>query len=118
MPNFDEYWTVVDAIDAASRAVDAWNRIQANPTTITLQGAASAIVVRIEHDGKPSARNGDAGRGNLLGCTVFGVRDHPADGVADTVIAQGSRFAVDGNLYEVKRVITPPGEIQAFAESV
>lgn len=124
MPNFDTYWMVNDPIDAAGRAVDAWNRIQADKTTITLQGAGAAITVRIEHDGDPSDVASDAGQSDTMRCTIFGVRDHPDDAVADTVIAEGNRFRItgnsylSGNIYVVQRIATPPGEVQAFAESV
>ena len=118
MPNFANYFTSSDAIDAASRAVDAWNRITDKPTTLTLQGAVSAIVVRIEHDGRTSDQDSNAGHAASLRCTVFGVKDHPDAAVIDTVIAEGDRFGVGSNLYEVERIITPPGEVQAFCVSV
>lgn len=115
MPNFDAYMMHSSPIDSGARAVDAWNRIQANPSTITVQGG-TAQVVRIEHESTPSDANTDAGESDILRCTVFGVVGHPV--VDDTALVAGDRFAVDGFIYIVQRVINPPGEIQAFCESV
>lgn len=118
MPDFDSYWIKNDPIDGASRAVDAWNRILADVSTVTLQGAGSSITVRIEFDGRQSDVDSDAGHAATLRCTVFGVRDHPDDAVADTVIDEGDVFQLNGNRFKVERVIYPPGEKQAFCVTV
>ena len=115
MPNFDTYMMHSTPIDDSARAVDAWNRIQADPSTITVQGG-TAQVVRIEHESTPSDENTNAGESDMLRCTVFGVIGHPV--VANTALVAGDRFALDGFIYIVQRVIKPPGEVQAFCESV
>lgn len=77
----------------------------------------AAQTVRIE----PAVTGGNemtgaGGRFTGRPVTIFGVRDHPDDAVADTDIAKGYRFTHEGSDYRVKDVSLYPGEIQAFAE--
>jgi hypothetical protein len=122
MPSF-ESWRE----DVVARAVEAWGRIDEQPTTITIRrGTASggsltldAQTVRIEF--------GDSAREDLVvrrglniapgvqRAVVFGVRNHPT--VSDTDIQRGDRFVIDATEFEVIAVIRAPGEAQALCEA-
>lgn len=121
MPDFSRYMMVSYQINDTQRAVDAWNRIQGDPTTITLKGTVSGQVVRVEFNGAPIAVASNAGDSAMLRCTVFGVQGHPDVSVVDTVIDADDQFALEiaskKVIFVVQRVITPPGEVQAFCES-
>lgn len=121
MPDFDAYFVINDPIADASRAVDAWNRILADPSSVVLvreSVALSAQTVRIEYDGRQSDVDSDAGHGASLRATLFGVQGHPSVSISDTDIEAGDRLNVGGFIFDVERVINPPGEFQAFCVSV
>jgi len=108
-----------EAISATNRAVDAWNRIQRNPTSITLvRGAVeqSAQTVRIEFDNAVDSEYRGDGGGISSGrdAVIFGVKNHPT--VDDTDIQRGDRFAINGQQYRVIQTILVPGEVQATCE--
>ena len=108
-----------EAINAESRATDAWNRIQRNPTSVTLvrgQTTLSAQSVRIEFDNTVNneIKGEGAGQSSIRDAVISGVIDHPA--VTDTDIARGDRFALNGQKYRVVQIIRVPGEIQATVE--
>jgi len=123
MANFDTWLTQGnEPISVTSRAVDAWNRINRNPTSITIiqkdETELAAQTVRIEFDNSmDSERKGDGGGGGMSArrdAIVFGVKNHPT--VTDTNIQRGDRFAVNGQIYRVVQVILVPGEVQATCE--
>jgi hypothetical protein len=119
MPDFDLWSGGSSAIDSTARAVDAWNRINKDPTDITLVRNGTALAaqtVRIEHDSTPSETMSDSGQGASLRCVVYGVLSHPA--VADTDIEEGDRFRDANSLFVVQRVLHLAGQVQAMAESV
>lgn len=123
MPDFKKWLMAAEPIDAAARAIDAWNRIQADPVSVVIvrEGASlAAQTVRIEADSGTTGMgvNSSAGHTSKVRHIVFGVVDHPDNTVVNTVLQRGDRFAYNGEQYEIKTVISPPGEIQAFAESV
>lgn len=112
-----------EAISVTSRAVDAWNRIQRNPTSVTIvrgQTTLSAQTVRVELDNATSSRaeiRGDGGGNSAQrACVVFGVKDHPT--ATDTNIQRGDRFALNGQQYRVSQVLSAPGEVQATCEAL
>jgi len=108
-------------INAAVRAVRAWQRIQDRATTITVYRgnpavAQTAQVVRVEFDSTTARVIQQAGQAAQQGVILFGVRDHPDNDVSDTDLKKGDRVMLaDGN-YQVISVIDLPGEIQARAE--
>lgn len=108
-------------INAAVRAVRAWQRIQDRATTITVYRgnpavAQTAQVVRVEFDSTTARVIQQAGQAAQQGVILFGVRDHPDSDVPDTDLKKGDRVMLaDGN-YQVISVIDLPGEIQARAE--
>lgn len=119
MPDFDAYFSSSGAIDAVSRAVDAWNRINAAPTIITIIRDAVSLAnqtMRVEYSGTGEEAASDAGRAGRQRCVLFGVTDHPT--VTDTNIERGDRFVISQKQFEVISVINPPGEVQAFCEAI
>lgn len=118
----------VTPISAAQRAVDAWHRIQRNPTsvtftkprvvaangTVTPAAALAAQTVRIEPDNRESSVEGVAGLAPVRKAIVYGVINHPT--VTDTNMAEGYIFSYQGDRYrcvEVKAVPSgAPGELQ------
>jgi len=121
MANFDAWLGQGnEPISATSRAVDAWNRINRNPTSITIiqkdETELDTQTVRIEFDNSmDSERKGEGGGMSARrDAIVFGVKNHPM--VADTNIQRGDRFAVNGQIYRVVQVILVPGEVQATCE--
>lgn len=106
------------AIDPEARAVLTWARIQDRPTSITAIRAGVALAaqtVRVE-EAPPSTRLTDAGgRVAQLSVTIFGVKDHPDDAVADTDVQAGDRFVVNNREYRVVAVVDYPGQRQAAA---
>jgi len=110
-----------EAISATNRAVDAWNRIQRNPSVILLVRGKTATSlpaqsVRIEFDNTVSRDiDGEgAGKSSARGAKLFGVKDHPT--VTDTDIARGDKFSLNEQKYRIVQIIAVPGEIQATAE--
>jgi len=123
MPDFDKYLMDNEAIDAVARAVDAWNRILRDPVSIVIvrEGASlAAQTIRIESDSTTSGlqASSSAGTSAKIRHVIFGVKGHPVTSVVNTDVKRGDRFAYGGAQYEIKTVIEPPGEVQAFAESV
>jgi hypothetical protein len=122
MPDFDKYFMVNDPIEAGSRAVDAWNRILANPTTITIRRQSEWVeqTVRIEtlNQSRPIANNpDDAADVTQQQFLIFGVRDHPSDDIDDTNIQPGDRFGLSGDVYKIVNVnLAIPGEVRALAQ--
>lgn len=119
MPDFDAYFGSSNAIDDTSRAVDAWSRIQADPTIITIIRDAvsqTAQTMRVEFSGTGEEATSDAGRSGRQRVVLFGVINHPT--VTDTNIERGDRFVINQKQFEVISVITPPGEVQAFCEAM
>lgn len=109
------------AINANTRATEAWNRIQRNPTSITLvrgQTTLSAQPVRVEWDNATSSaselQGEGAGRSSRRYGVVFGVQNHPT--VTDTDIQRGDKCVLNGQQYRVVETVTPPGEVQATIE--
>ena len=103
----------------ARRAVDAWERIQDNASSITvLRGSTnlSAQTVRVELVREGQDRTGASGQAGVWRVVVFGVRDHPTQ--TDTDIQKGDRFVYGGSEYRVIAVSVLPGEVQATAERV
>lgn len=119
MPDFDSYFGDTEAIREADRAVDAWSRINADATIITIIRDAAPLsnqTVRVEFSGTGEEASSDAGRTGRQRCVIFGVVNHPS--VTDTDIERGDRFAINKKQFEVISVITPPGEMQAFCEAI
>ena len=108
--------------DDAARASAAWQRIQDQPTAITIRRAGAALdpqTVRIEFS-DAAREDMDVRRGlnvtpGVQRVVVFGVRDHPL--LADTDIQRADRFVVGITEYEVIGVITAAGEVQAVGEA-
>lgn len=108
-----------EAISSSDRAVDAWNRILRNPSSVEFvrgQTVLDAQSVRIEFDNqvKSEIKGDGAGTSSRRDAVIFGVKNHPS--VTDTDIARGDKFAVNGQRYRVVQVIAVPGEIQATCE--
>ncbi len=117
MPDFETWRS-----DPQARALDAWARIEDQPTTITIQRGGTMLAaqtVRIEFS--------DAAREDLSlheglnvvpgvqQAIVFGVRNHPT--VADTEIERGDRFVIGATEFEVAGVIVAAGNVQAICEA-
>ncbi len=119
MPDFDVYFGDDEPIDAESRAVDAWSRIQQDPKIIEIIRDGEEVdeqTVRIEFSGTGEEASSPGGRLSRQRLVVFGVKDHPTE--ADTDIKPRDRFAINKKQYEVITVINPPGEYQAFCEAM
>lgn len=122
MPNLNNWLFAGEAIDAESRAVDAWNRIQRNPTEITVErrGEDNVIqTVRIEFDNTATESvSKSSGITASRPATVFGVIGHPDVSVIDTDLSRGAIFKVTANnqLFRITDVQQLLGEIQARAE--
>jgi hypothetical protein len=123
MPDMNKWLMSNDAIDPASRAVDAWNRITLDSVSIVVvrEGASlAAQTVRVGPDSTAASLEvkSDAGTTGKVRHVIFGVRDHPDESVLDTSLKRGDRFAYRGAVFQIMQIIEPPGEVQAFAESV
>jgi len=123
MPSLDAWLTSGTAfpiMTAAQRAVREWIRIQDRPTSVVLNRAGvaqTAQTMRIEYNNTASNfTDGTLVRTTKQQLTLFGVRSHPT--VTDTNIQKGDRFTINGLQYEVKSLLTPPGEVQAISEGV
>jgi hypothetical protein len=117
MPEF-ETWRSSER----DRAIEAWQRISDQPTSITIQRGDETLdpqTVRLEFS--DSAREDfDVRRGldiapGVQRVIVFGVRQHPTE--PDTDLQRGDRFVIGLTEYEVIGVITAPGEVQAICEA-
>ncbi len=117
MPEF-ETWRSPER----DRALEAWQRIGDQPTTITIQRGAVTLdpqTVRIEI-GDSAREDLDLRSGlditpGVQRAIVFGVRQHPTE--PDTDIQRGDRFVIGLTEYEVIGVISAPGEVQAICEA-
>ena len=121
MPNFDAWRSAgTEAIDSVSRAVEAWRRIQRNPTSVVLRRGAlnlTAQTVRIEPE-RAQAQVGDLpiGEKPRTRAIVFGVKGHPS--VSDTDVSHGDRFVYLDMEYRVVSINAYVGELQAQCEAV
>lgn len=118
---------VISNIVPAERAVDAWRRIERDPTQITLvrKGAAQpAQTVRLVMGTETKERQGTVGDGVRRVGVIFGVRDHAT--VADTDIRAEDRFALNVGSEDAPRWVQyivldvdyRPGEVQARIQQV
>lgn len=109
-------------MSASERAVLEWRRISDRPSSIELTRGAgqtsvklAAQTVRIESDNTATWRDGALVTQGVQKVVVFGVKDHPT--ITDTDIQRSDRFSIDGVIYEVISIMTPPGEVQAICEA-
>jgi hypothetical protein len=119
MPDFDAYFGDDEAIDARSRAVDAWNRIKRDASSVVLVRGTTTMAaqtVRVEFSGTGEEVDATTGRAGRQRVVIFGVIDHPS--IADTNIQARDRFAINKKQYEVITVVDLPGEVQAFCEAI
>lgn len=124
---FDAWLGSAGAIEAESRAIDAWQRIQRNPTTIafvrpkvvtkastTLATTLAPQVVRIESDNRATPVQGVVGVAPVRQAVVYGICNHPT--LPDTDMEEGYTFQYQGDSYrcvDVKLVPSGvPGEKQ------
>ena len=119
--NFNEWMGDRGRIDLTARSTYAWERIEDNPTSITIvrnDTPLAAQVVRIEITNQRGTNQvvGAVGISGKQVAIIFGVRGHPV--VADTNIRHDDRFAVDGVQYRVISVAKKPGELHAVAEAL
>lgn len=103
---------------AAQRAINAWQRINDKPSSITIYRnatAQTAQTVRLEFDDgtKQDALSKAGGTTNERELVIFGVKDHPT--ITTTDLKDDDGFTYDGQTYQVKGVIKLPGEVQARA---
>lgn len=123
MPSLDGWLTGsadsdIVVLPAAQRAALAWRRINDRPSSVVLIRAGTPLAaqtMRIEFDNSSSMVNGTLVRTGVQRLTLFGVKNHPT--IADTNIQRGDRFNLGLAQYEVKSVLTPPGETQGLCES-
>jgi hypothetical protein len=101
------------------RAADAWQRINEKPTSIVLRTAAGATraaqTVRVEFDNTATPAESAAGVAPKRKVIVFGIRGHAT--LADTLMAEGDRFVLDGDELRCVDIIVTLGEIQGIFES-
>lgn len=108
-------------IDAVVRAIAAWDRINANPTTVTLvrNGVEQdAQRVRLVYETRVS--NADTTlptTGAMTTLKLFGVCNHPGAYIEDTHVQRGDVFLHDGNRWVVESTNTYPGEIHATCKA-
>jgi hypothetical protein len=120
VPDFATWLSGGSYIDAGSRAVAAWNRIQDRATDITLirNGVKLAQqTVRVEvgaAGGEIRQDNSQLGTIGTQSVTVFGIQGHPTK--PDTDIQRKDRFVLNGKEYDITGITLFPGEIQAFGE--
>lgn len=109
-----------NAPNTTQRAVDAWNRIQDKPVTITVIRGDTTLpiqTVRIEYSESERVITGEAnGMSAVRDVIVFGVKNHPS--VANTNLQYGDMFSYDGQIFKIVFVMSTIGEIQANAEAV
>lgn len=102
----------------AERAAAAWSRIQDKPISVSFRRNGATIAAqtfRLEMQStqdvnRRSTTLNDAPR--PLG-TLFGVKDHPDNSVADSDVQVGDRFLYEGGEFDVIAVYPYPGEVQA-----
>ncbi len=105
-------------LSPAQRAINAWQRINDKPSSITIYRnavAQTAQTVRIEFDdgSKQDTLSKAGGTTNERELVIFGVKDHPS--ITTTDIKDDDSFVYDSQTYQVKGVIRLPGEVQARA---
>lgn len=129
MPNFSAWLgDGTTTIDAAARAVDAWQRIQGWPSTVVFTKPKSVSktgttpatvlapqVVRIEFDNRSTAIEGAAGVAPSLKLIVYGIQHHAT--LPATDMQEGYTFAMDGDSYRCINVLSLPGERQGVWEA-
>lgn len=125
---FAAWLSSVSSIDAASRAVDTWSHIQRRPSaiafsvpkvvrkdgTVTPATALDAQTVRVESDSRASDVAGEAGAAPMRQAIVYGVKGHPSEEVADTIMDEGYTFTLDGDSYRCIDIIIVPGGVQGI----
>lgn len=127
MPNLDTWLgdnkiTVLDAQDAAERAVLAWQHIQDDVTSLTLirRGTtldAQDMRVELYPSGRPI--HNEAGFApDVVSFVIFGVIGHPGPDVPDTDLLRGDRFVIGNQEYVINTVQVYPGEIQGVGMAV
>lgn len=112
------------AISDASRAESVWRHIQRKASSVVFTkpkvvGVADpevlpAQMVRVVRDNRPSMVRGEAGNAPRVQAVVFGVRDHPDAAIADTDMARGYTFRLDGSEYVCDYVNLVPGGKQGI----
>src|SRR5947208_13789834 len=99
---------------AAQRAQNAYRRIQDKPTQIVFRTPAGTRLavqtLRVEVDNRATIATSTSGAGAAMGVIVYGWRDHPT--YADSDIAEGYTFVLQGDIYRIEDVILTFGEIQ------
>lgn len=107
----------------ASRAADAWSRINDKPASVTIYRDRTRTTpdetldpqtVRLEFSSTVRELMGEGGRSSIRDLIVFGVRGH--ESVPDTDIRRGDVFEHAGGRYRVVDVLMTTGEVQARAE--
>lgn len=120
MPDFNAWLADSEAIEAGPRAALAWRRIQDKPTSLSFRkpdgSTVGAQTVRVELSESQQAAQSPAGAQTVRDVVIFGVRDHET--VADTDVASGYRFVLNGKEYQVRDVVETLGEVQARCEVV
>jgi len=116
MPDISAYLSS-GAISAGPRAVRTWRRIQHKPSSITIvRGSTTLAAQTVRLDWKTVREvRGAAGEAAERELVILGVAGHPDETIADTNLARGDRFSHGGGIYQVKDVVSYPGEIQATA---
>lgn len=117
MPDFSNWGT--STIDAASRAAEAWARIQRSPMSVQfLRNSVlqTAQTVRVEMSNSTRREQNASGTATVTRQTVivFGIQDHAT--LPDTDMQVKDRFFFGGNQYEIQTVVASNGERQGFAE--
>jgi hypothetical protein len=121
----------MEAISDALRARRVWAKIQRKPsevvftkpkvvrkTSVTAASALPAQTVRVVADNRATPVEGVAGAAPSRAVIIYGVRDHPDSGVADTDIQIGYEATIDGKHYRITDVLLVPGGVQALARVI
>lgn len=105
-------------IETSTRSQAAWQRIQDAPVSLIIRRGGTSLAaqtVRVELDAGALDVTG-AGAASKRGAIIFGVRGHAS--VANTDLAIGDRFLLDGKTYEIRDVLSVAWEMQANAERI
>lgn len=107
-------------VNAESRAVTTWQRIQRQPVMLELaRGDVDVPVqtVRVTIRGNNRTERGDSGAiSQVTGARVVGVQQHPDE--PDTDIEKGDIFRHSGLRFQVRLVVRYPGRIEARCEAM
>lgn len=116
MPDIHAYLSS-GVVDAEARAARAWRRIQHKPSSITVtRGSTTLAAQTVRLDWKTVREvRGAAGAAAERELVILGVSGHPDATIEDTDLVRGDRFSTGGAIYQVKDVVSYPGEIQATA---